>query len=68
MPITSLNSNDESLLSIVPFSRPAPKRRVMLVTRKQFSRKKAIEALQQAVFRSGLANVSMLEEETALSH
>jgi LysR family hydrogen peroxide-inducible transcriptional activator len=33
------------------------------VTRKQFFRKKAVETLQQAVFRSGLAGVTMLEGE-----
>lgn len=68
LPITSVTPSDDALLSIVPFTRPSPKRRVLLVTRKQFSRKKAVEALQQAVFRSGLSNVTMLEEETALTH
>ncbi|UTH72729.1 LysR substrate-binding domain-containing protein [Chromobacterium sp. IIBBL 290-4] len=67
MPATSIGPSDESLLSIVPFSQPAPQRRVLLVTRKQFFRKKAIDTLQQAVFRSGLAGVSMLEDEPKLA-
>ena len=64
MPSTSIGPTDESLLSVVPFKTPAPQRRVLLVTRKQFFRKKAIDTLQQAVFRSGLEGVSMLEGAT----
>ncbi|QEL56097.1 hydrogen peroxide-inducible genes activator [Chromobacterium paludis] len=67
MPATSVGPGDESLLSVVPFSQPAPQRRVLLVTRKQFFRKKAIETLQQAVFRSGLSSVNMLEGEAKLT-
>lgn len=62
LPMTSVSAADEGLLSIVPFATPAPSRRVLLVTRKQFFRKKAIDVLQQAVFRSGLAGVTMLED------
>ncbi|WP_293761438.1 hydrogen peroxide-inducible genes activator [uncultured Aquitalea sp.] len=64
MPATSIGPGDESLLSIVPFAAPEPRRKVMLVTRKQFFRKKAIETLQQAVFRSALDGVAMLEGES----
>jgi LysR family hydrogen peroxide-inducible transcriptional activator len=67
LPMTSIGPADDTLLSIIPFTEPAPKRRVLLVTRKQFSRKKAVEALQQAVFRSGLPGVTMLEDETAVT-
>ncbi|RMC96883.1 LysR family transcriptional regulator [Aquitalea palustris] len=66
MPSTSIGPGDDSLLSIRPFQEPAPQRRVLLVTRKQFFRKKAVETLQQAVFRSGLAGVDMLENEGPL--
>ncbi|MCD5363171.1 MULTISPECIES: LysR substrate-binding domain-containing protein [Chromobacterium] len=66
MPSTSIGPTDESLLSVVPFKAPAPQRRVLLVTRKQFFRKKAIDTLQQAVFRSGLEGVAMLEGEAPL--
>ncbi|WP_434633856.1 LysR substrate-binding domain-containing protein [Chromobacterium sp. CV08] len=67
MPTTSVGPGDETLLSVVPFSEPAPRRRVLLVTRKQFFRKKAIDTLQQAVFRSGLPGVLMLEGEPKLA-
>ncbi|RXZ45591.1 LysR substrate-binding domain-containing protein [Crenobacter cavernae] len=63
LPSTSVGAGDATLFSVVPFTDPTPLRRVMLVTRKQFSRKKAVETLQQAVFRSGLAGVAMLEDE-----
>ena len=62
LPQTSVSHADEGLLSIIPFSAPAPHRRVLLVTRKQFFRKHAIHTLQQAVFRSGLTGVNMLEQ------
>lgn len=66
MPATSISPNDTSLLSVIPFSQPSPQRRVLLVTRKQFFRKKAIQTLQQAVFRSGLEHVEMLEDEEVM--
>ena len=62
LPATSVSPADEGLLSVIPFQAPAPQRRVLLVTRRQFFRKKAIETLQQAVFRSGLPGVTMLED------
>ncbi|TIC78725.1 LysR substrate-binding domain-containing protein [Crenobacter intestini] len=61
LPATSVSPADEGLLSIVPFTPPAPTRRVLLVARRQFFRKKAIAVLQQAVFRCGLPGVTMLE-------
>jgi len=63
LPQTSVSAADEGLLSIIPFAAPVPQRRVLLVTRKQFFRKQAIHTLQQAVFRSGLNGVTMLEHE-----
>jgi LysR family hydrogen peroxide-inducible transcriptional activator len=62
MPATSVSVADEPLLTVRPFTPPAPQRRVMLVTRKQFFRRKAIETLQQAVFQSGLPCVEMLPQ------
>lgn len=62
MPATSVSPADEPLLTVRPFTAPAPHRRVMLVTRKQFFRRKAIGTLQQAVFHSALAGVQMLPE------
>ncbi|MGL6071891.1 LysR substrate-binding domain-containing protein [Craterilacuibacter sp.] len=61
LPATSVSAADEGLLSVIPFAAPPPTRRVLLVARKQFFRKQALNALQQAVFRCGLENVSMLE-------
>jgi LysR family hydrogen peroxide-inducible transcriptional activator len=61
MPATSVSQADEPLLSIRPFASPVPHRRVLLVTRKQFFRRKAIDTLQQAVFKSSLDGVLMLE-------
>ena len=62
MPATSVSPADDPLLTIRPFTTPVPHRRVMLVTRKQFFRRKAITIIQQAVFESGLQGVTMLEE------
>jgi LysR family hydrogen peroxide-inducible transcriptional activator len=67
LPNTSVSAADDVLFSTVPFAAPAPQRRVLLVTRKQFFRKAAITTLQQAVFRSGLAGVTMLEDEAVLA-
>lgn len=64
MPATSISIADEPLLTIRPFCSPAPQRRVLLVTRKQFFRRQAIGTLQSAVFQSGLEGVEMLESET----
>lgn len=61
MPATSISPADDTLLSIRRFSSPEPSRRVMLITRKQFFRRKAIDMVQQAVFQSGLTGVSMLD-------
>ncbi|GGY02861.1 LysR substrate-binding domain-containing protein [Paludibacterium paludis] len=63
MPTTSVSEADDALLSIIPFTEPAPSRKVLLVTRKQYFRRKAIGTLQQAVFRSGLPDVVMLDGE-----
>jgi LysR family hydrogen peroxide-inducible transcriptional activator len=67
MPSTSVSSADAPLLTVRPFTEPAPNRRVLLVTRKQFFRRKAIDTLQQAVFQSGLPGVAMLEDEALLA-
>lgn len=63
LPQTSVSEADAGLLAIVPFATPAPSRRVLLVTRKQFFRRKAVETLQQAVFSSGLERVAMLDQQ-----
>jgi LysR family hydrogen peroxide-inducible transcriptional activator len=51
LPATSVPEKPprDSMLAFVPFSAPVPDRRVVLVYRKSFPRKAAIEALRQAV-------------------
>lgn len=61
LPATSVNAGDDSLLSFRPFTDPIPTRRVILAWRRNFPRREAIEALRQAVLRSGLESVAMLE-------
>ena len=51
----------ESLLRFVPFSKPVPDRRVVLVYRKSFPRPAAIEALRQAILDCPLQGVRKLD-------
>ena len=51
----------ESLLRFVPFSKPVPDRRVVLVYRKSFPRPTAIEALRQAILDCPLQGVRKLD-------
>jgi LysR family hydrogen peroxide-inducible transcriptional activator len=53
------------MLAFVPFSAPAPSRRVVVVWRKSFTRRAAIEAVCQAVAECDLAGVDMLALEAA---
>lgn len=62
LPITSVGPADQALFHTIPFTAPVPTRRVLLVTRKQFFRKQAIDVLQQAVFESGLGDVEMISD------
>ncbi len=50
----------DSLLAYVPFTRPVPERRVVLVYRKTFPRLQAIDALRQAVLACELNAISKL--------
>ena len=50
----------DSLLAYVPFTRPVPERRVVLVYRKTFPRRQAIDALRQAVLACELNAISKL--------
>ena len=50
----------DSLLAYVPFSRPVPERRVVLVYRKTFPRLHAVNALRSAVFACSLNGVTTL--------
>lgn len=52
-----------SLIKMVPFSEPAPARRVALAWRKGFTRPEAIEVLRQEILKCSLTGVTMLENE-----
>ncbi|MGX4642879.1 hydrogen peroxide-inducible genes activator [Massilia sp. SYSU DXS3249] len=53
------------MLSFVPFSTPAPSRRVVIVWRKSFTRRAAIEAVCNAVAQCDLPGVDMLALDKA---
>jgi LysR family hydrogen peroxide-inducible transcriptional activator len=53
------------MLSFVPFSAPAPSRRVVIVWRKSFTRRAAIEAVCNAVAQCDLPGVDMLALDKA---
>jgi LysR family hydrogen peroxide-inducible transcriptional activator len=56
----------DGMLRYVPFTQPAPSRRVVIAWRKSFTRRAAIDAVRDAVLSSGLHGVTMLREaETA---
>ncbi|OWT66289.1 LysR substrate-binding domain-containing protein [Candidimonas nitroreducens] len=67
LPTSSLSmpGMNSDLLSYIPFKKPVPDRRVVLVWRKSFPRPAAIEALVSAVYASELPGVSYLHEEKA---
>lgn len=52
----------DGMLRYVPFSAPAPNRRVVLAWRKSFTRLAAVEAIAEAVQSCRLHGVTMLEE------
>jgi LysR family hydrogen peroxide-inducible transcriptional activator len=53
------------LLAYVPFTRPAPSRRVVIAWRKSFTRRAAIDAVMQAVSECHLPGVEMITYEAA---
>jgi LysR family hydrogen peroxide-inducible transcriptional activator len=60
--VRDMETND-GMLRYVPFSEPAPSRRVVIAWRKSFTRRAAIEAVREAVLSSDLQGVMMLREE-----
>jgi LysR family hydrogen peroxide-inducible transcriptional activator len=58
-------SESNGLLAYVPFTRPAPSRRVVIAWRKSFTRRAAIDAVMQAVSECHLAGVEMITYEAA---
>lgn len=67
LPRTSVaDMKDKSgLLRFMPFSAPVPSRRVVIVWRKSFTRRAAIEAICAAVAECDLPGIDMLALETA---
>ncbi len=63
LPATALTENDHLLFSIIPFSDPAPQRRVVLAARRHFVRPKALQAIREAVLASQLAGVRFVVEQ-----
>lgn len=59
------NRPEDSLLLSRPFVPPAPMRRIALVWRKTFPRRKAIALLRDAILESGIKGVTMLPEAAA---
>jgi len=55
----SANKDPRSMLRFVPFSEPVPSRRVVLVWRKSFTRRAAIDAICRAVAECNLPGVEM---------
>lgn len=62
LPATSLTEHDHMLFSIVPFKPPVPSRKVVLVSRRNGARPRAVQALRDAVFESKLAGVKFIHE------
>lgn len=60
---SNTHSRKNNLLSLIPFKKPAPMRRVALAWRKSFTRPKAIEALKNEILKCHLSGVTMLEDE-----
>jgi LysR family hydrogen peroxide-inducible transcriptional activator len=61
LPATSVNSAVASdLIRILPFTKPAPTRRVALAWRRSFPRPEAIEALRKAILACNLPQVEKL--------
>jgi LysR family hydrogen peroxide-inducible transcriptional activator len=64
LPSSSGRGTNNSLLSLIPFKRPAPTRRVALAWRKSFTRPEAVEALRSEILKCKLNDVVMLEDES----
>lgn len=62
LPSTALSDTDHLLFSIIPFDAPAPERRIVLASRRNFVRPKALETIQEAVWQSHLAGVRFVKD------
>ncbi len=65
MPATALTENDHMLFSIIPFENPAPTRRVILASRTQYIRPRAVQVIKEAIQDSKIVGVRFLDEEGA---
>ena len=61
LPATAITDNDHLLFSMVPFEAPAPQRRIVLASRRNFVRPQALAAIRNAVLASKLAGVQFVE-------
>lgn len=61
LPCTATSHKNDTLLRTCSFTQPVPKRRVVLVWRKNFTRPQAIEAVRQAVLKADLDCVERLD-------
>jgi LysR family hydrogen peroxide-inducible transcriptional activator len=61
LPSTSVTNASSDLIRIVPFTKPAPTRRVALAWRKSFPRPEAIEALRKSILACNLSQVEKLQ-------
>lgn len=62
MPATALTESSHLFFSIIPFAQPSPNRRVILVSRRNFARPRALEIIKKAIFDSHLTDVKFIEE------
>jgi LysR family hydrogen peroxide-inducible transcriptional activator len=63
--VPDMQSKD-GMLRYLPFSQPAPSRRVVIAWRKSFTRRPAIDAIRRAVLSCDLHGVTMLSEAQLL--
>ena len=56
-------SSASELLTMIPFKKPAPSRKIALAWRKSFTRPEAIEALRKEILQCQLHNVTLLKNE-----
>lgn len=62
MPATALTENDHLLFSIIPFTSPTPERRVVLASRRNFVRPKALRMIKSAILASQLTGVKFIHD------
>ncbi|MDK2124548.1 LysR substrate-binding domain-containing protein [Parachitinimonas caeni] len=66
LPATSVTTADKHLLSLIPFAKPEPTRRVVLAWRRNFPRREAIEAIRQAIVNAEIPAVEMIPDAVVI--